>query len=60
MYNCIIKYTHVIVSPITNNCININVPGKDEKVSVPKILLKMSFVYIHNGMVRPIPQDGVS
>ena len=37
---CIIKYPHVIVSTITNDCVNINDMGSNKNKSITKILPK--------------------
>ena len=52
------NHPHVIISPITNNCVNINVPEENKYVS--KLLLKISSKGIHNNMVRSVSQGVLS
>ena len=56
MHYWIINHPHVIVSPITNECLNINITGKNENKSVKNLLLQISVVDLHNNMVCPVSQ----
>ena len=60
MHYSITNHSHVNILTITNNCVNINVPGKNENKSVPKSLLQISVRNLHNDMVRPVSQGGLS
>ena len=54
----IINHTHVIVPPITNYCIKIQVYGKILNNSASRLLLKIYVREIHNDMVWYMLQGG--
>ena len=59
MNNWIINHPYVIVSPITNECVYINFPGKDNTY-IPKLSLKRYIREQHKYMVRPFSRGGLS
>ena len=52
----IIKHPCVIVSTITNGCVKVNITGKNENQSVPKLFLQIYVRELHKNMVRPVSQ----
>ena len=60
MNSWIINNPHVIVLTIIKDCSNTNVAVKDEKKSVPKLLLKIYVRDLHNNMVWPVSQGRLS
>ena len=58
--DCIINNPRVIVYTITNNCVNISVPGSNENQSAPNILVQISSIELQNYMVRYVSQGVVS
>ena len=57
LYNWILQHPQVVVSPIENDCLKLSIDGQVEPQLVPKFLLRVSAIELHNRMVSP-PKEG--
>ena len=58
MYTWITRHPQVIQSPISNDCLKVMLYAQTEPQLVPKLLLQVSVIELHNSLVSD-PNDGV-
>ena len=51
LYNWILKHPRAVMSPIANICLKLSINGQVEPWFVPKILLQVSVIDLHNSML---------
>ena len=57
LYYCILQHPHVVVSPISNNCLKLSIGGQVKPQLLPKLLLRSSVRELHNIMMFA-PEEG--
>ena len=57
LYNCILQHFQVVQSPIANDFLNLSIGDQMEPQLVPKLLLHVSTIELHNIMLSP-PEEG--
>ena len=60
IYDCILQHPQVVVSPIANNCIKLYIDVQVEPQLVPKFLLQLPIIELHNSMVGPPEEGGIT
>ena len=59
IYNWILQHPQVVVYPIENDCIKLSISGQVEPQLVPKLLLQLLFIELHNSTVIPPEEGGI-
>ena len=59
MNDWVINHVHAIVSPKSNDCVNINVSFKNENKYVTNLWLLIYVIYLHNNMACPVLQGWI-
>ena len=60
LYNWIIQYPQFVQSPIANCCLKLSIDDQAEPQLVPKLLLKVSVIELHNSMMSTIEEEGTN
>ena len=58
IYKCILHHPQVVQYSIANDCLKLSIDVQAEPQLVPKFLLYVSVIELHNRMVSP-PEEGV-
>ena len=59
LYNWIIHHLQVVQSPIANYCRKVKIDGYTEPQLVPKLLLQVSVIELHNNLVSSTKYVGL-
>ena len=59
LYNWIIHHSQVMLSPIFNYCLKVEIDGHTEPQLVPKLLLWVSVTELHNNLVSSTIDGGL-
>ena len=58
LYHCIIHHPQVLKSPIANSCLYVSIGGHSKIQLIPKLLLQVYVLELHNIMMSP-PEEVV-
>ena len=59
MYTCITCHPQVFQSPISNDCLKVLLDDQIEPQLVPKLLLQVSVIELHNSLFIDPNDDGI-
>ena len=59
LYKLIMHNPQVLKSPIVNDCLKLKIDGHTEPQLVPKLLLQVYYIELHNSLVSDIDNVGL-
>ena len=59
LYKWIMHNPQVLKSPIVNDCLKLKIDGHTEPQLVPKLLLQVYYIELHNSLVSDIDDVGL-
>ena len=59
LYNLIMHHPQVVQSPMVNDCLKVKIDGPTEPQLVPKFLLQVSVIELHNNLVSATIDGGL-